>query len=94
MRIAETSITARVGAASVWALLSPLAWTGWEEAAVSLERFFNSPGGMQRFADRWGGDGNQKLDFPITAVDIGVAKREGRLKNDGQVRVRNVRFLD
>lgn len=76
------------------ALLSPLAWTGWQEAAVSLERFFESPDGMQRFADRWGGDGNQKLDFPITAVDIGVAKREGRLKNDGQVRIRNVRFLD
>ena len=76
------------------ATLCPVAWTGWQEVGVILTRFFESPEKMQRFADRWGGDSNQRLDFPIKAVDIGVAKRGSRVADTGQIRIRNVRFLE
>ena len=76
------------------ATLCPMAWTDWQDVGVILTRFFESPEKMQRFADRWGGDSNQRLDFPIKAVDIGVAKRGSRVTDTGRIRVRNVRFLE
>jgi hypothetical protein len=71
-----------------------LTWQGWRELGVNLDAFRESPADKQRLATRWGGDGNQKIDFPITAVDLGVAKRGARVKDRGLVRFRNVRFVE
>ena len=71
-----------------------LAWSGWRDVGVNLKTFLDSPRNMERLAIHWGGDGNQKIDFPVTAVDIGVAKRDARVKDRGQVRFRNVRFME
>ena len=49
---------------------------------------------MERLAIHWGGDGNQKIDLPTTALDIGVVKRGSRTADGGQLRFRKVRFLD
>ncbi len=67
---------------------------GWQEIGVSLEPYFESPKQMQRFITHWDGDENQKIDFPIKAVAIGVAKHGKRVKDGGQVRFRNVRFTE
>jgi hypothetical protein len=71
-----------------------LAWAGWQKAGVNLKTFLESPGNMERLAIHWGGDGNQKIDFPIKALDIGVVKRGSRIADRGQLRFRNVRFMD
>jgi hypothetical protein len=71
-----------------------LSWKGWQECVGNLTAFLGSPPGKQRFHTRWGGDENQRLDFPIKRVDIGVAKRGARTQDKGQVRFRNLRFVD
>jgi hypothetical protein len=71
-----------------------LSWQGWRELGVDLKAFLTSPDHKQRLANRWGGDGNQMIDFPLTAVDIGVAKRSARVKDSGQVRFRNLRLVE
>lgn len=71
-----------------------LIWQGWQEVAVSLEPYIESPKQMQRFITHWGGDENQKIDFPITAIDMGVSKRDKRVRNSGQIGFRNVRFVE
>lgn len=71
-----------------------LTWQGWQELGVNIEAFIESPANMQRLVTRWGGDGNQKIDFPITALDLGVAKRGAGVRDSGQVRFRNVRFME
>jgi hypothetical protein len=71
-----------------------LAWAGWQKAGVNLKTFLESPGNMERLAIHWGGDGNQKINFPIKALDIGVVKRGSRIADRGQLRFRNVRFMD
>jgi len=71
-----------------------LSWQGWQEVGVNLAAFLESPPNKQRLANRWGGDESQLIDFPITAVDIGVAKRGGRTKSAGRIAVRALRFLE
>ncbi len=69
-----------------------LSWQGWQEVAANLAAFVDSPPDRQRLHTRWGGDENQRIDFPLTAVDIGVAKRDARARSSGQVRFRNLRL--
>ena len=71
-----------------------LSWKGWQECAANLAAFLESPPGKQRFHTRWGGDENQTLDFPLTKVDIGVAKRGARVQDKGQIRFRNLRLVE
>jgi len=71
-----------------------LAWSGWQEVGVNLKTFLESPANMERRVIHWEGDGNQRIDFPVRAVDIGVAKRGSRAADRGQVRFRNVRFVE
>lgn len=71
-----------------------LMWQGWQEFGIDLDAFLERPSNMQRLVTRWGGDGNQEIDFPITALDIGVAKRGTRGSDRGLVRFRNVRFVE
>jgi len=71
-----------------------LMWQGWQEFGVDLDAFLERPANMQRLVTRWGGDGDQAIGFPITAVDIGVAKRGARGRDRGLVRFRNVRFVE
>jgi hypothetical protein len=74
-------------------LNSPLAWSGWQDVAANLEPFLKPPPDMERSAKHWGGDGNQVIDFPITAIDVGVAKRDGRSGSGNKLRLKNLRFL-
>jgi len=76
------------------AMATGLAWSGWQDVGINLKPILDSPGKMERLAIHWGGDENQKLDFPVTAIDIGAAKRGARTTDRGQLRFRNVRFLD
>ena len=71
-----------------------LEWKGWQELGIALESFLTSPGKKERSALHWKGDGNQVIDFPITAVDIGIAKRSRRKTDRGTVRLKKVRFVD
>jgi len=71
-----------------------LAWQGWQDVGVNLQTFLESPASMERFAIHWGGDNNQRIDFPIKGMDIGVAKDAIKVKDSGQVRFRNVRFTE
>jgi len=71
-----------------------MAWAGWQDVGVNLKTFLESPREMERLAIHWGGDENQKIDFPTKAIDIGVVKRGSRTTDRGQLRFRNVRFLD
>jgi hypothetical protein len=71
-----------------------LSWAGWQDVGINLKMFLQSPPKMERLAIHWGGDQNQKIDFPIKAIDIGVAKRGSRTSDRGQLRFRDVRFLD
>lgn len=76
------------------AMATGLAWKGFQDVGVNLKTFLQGPAGMERLAIHWGGDGNQKIDFPIKAIDIGVVKRGSRTTDRGQLRFRDVRFLD
>ncbi|MSQ95518.1 MAG: hypothetical protein EXR98_13295 [Gemmataceae bacterium] len=71
-----------------------MAWKGWQNVGVNLQTFLESPPKLERSIIHWGGDQNQKIDFPIKAIDIGVAKHHIRVKDSGQVRFRNVRFTE
>jgi len=71
-----------------------LSWQGWQECAANLVAFLESPSHKQRFHTRWGGDENQMIDFPITRIDIGVAKRGARVRDQGQIRFRNLRVVE
>ncbi|MDO9542985.1 MAG: hypothetical protein Q7J98_11785 [Kiritimatiellia bacterium] len=73
---------------------SCLAWQGWQKVGVNLKTFLESPAKMERLVIHWGGDESQKIDFPIKAIDIGVAKHGARVKDRGQMRFRNVRFME
>jgi len=73
---------------------TPMAWQGWQEAGCNMKEFLESPANMQRFAIHWGGDNNQKIDFPIKAIDIGVAKHWLKVKDAGQIRFKNIRFTE
>jgi hypothetical protein len=66
-------------------LLPPItiAWTGRQEVDLPLGRFAVSPSDLTRLATHWGGDGNQRIDFPVRAVDVGIAKRAGRRADSG-----------
>lgn len=69
-----------------------LSWQGWQEIAIDLVPYVSGPREMERLSIHWGGDANQRIDFPITAVDIGVVKRVTAARMDGQIRFRNIRF--
>jgi len=71
-----------------------LTWTGWQECAANLTAFLESPPDKQRLHTRWEGDENQRIDFPITKVDVGVAKRWARGLDKGLVRFRNLRVVE
>lgn len=70
-----------------------LAWQGWQEVGVNLKNFIESPAKMERSVIHWGGDENQKLDLPIEAIDIGIAKRGGRVKDGGEIKFRQISFI-
>ncbi|MDO9543469.1 MAG: hypothetical protein Q7J98_14275 [Kiritimatiellia bacterium] len=70
----------------------PLKWEGRREIGVNLGPFLELT--KERSVSRWGGDENQKIDFPIQAIDIGVAKRGARVKDSGEVKFRNLRFIE
>jgi hypothetical protein len=72
----------------------PVMWRGWQEFGVELGAFLDAPANMERLVTRWGGDGNQQLDFPVTAIDIGMAKRGARSGDRGRVRFRRLRFIE
>ena len=75
-------------------LKTSLAWQGWQEVGVPLGTFLESPKDLERRALHWGGDHNQKIDFPLQAMDLGIAKRGGRVQDRGKLRLRKVRFLE
>jgi len=70
----------------------PLIWSGTRVIKVDLKRFFQAPPERVIEATHWNGDKNQKIDFPITALDIGVCKREKALKQSGRIGISNLRF--
>ncbi len=74
------------------ALLTGLAWSGWQDVGVNLQPLLASPGQYERQAIHWDGDRNQRVDFPITALDLGVVKRDGRTRDRGRVQFRRIRF--
>ena len=71
-----------------------IAWSGWQDVGINLEAFLKSPQQNELLAIHWGGDHNQRIDFPLRALDIGVVKRGIRSSDRGQVRLRNVRFVN
>ncbi len=76
------------------AFRAPLAWQDRQSIEVDLKPYLESPPDMQRLIVHWGGDENQRIDFPLTAIDIGVAKRSSRSTDDGQLRFSNIRFIE
>jgi hypothetical protein len=76
------------------AFRAPTAWRDWQTIEVDLKPYLQSPPDMQRLIVHWGGNENQKIDFPLTAVDIGIAKREARKADEGRIRFRNIRFVE
>ena len=71
-----------------------IAWSGWQDVGVNLGTFLKGPAQNERLIVHWGGDQNQKIDFPIRTVDVGVVKRGIRTSDRGQIQFRNVRFVD
>lgn len=71
-----------------------ITWSGWQDVGINLKSFLESPPNHERLAIHWGGDHNQRIDFPIRAIDLGVVKRSVRTTDRGQIRFRSVRFVD
>jgi len=69
-----------------------ISWNGPHEIKVDIECFFKAPPERVIEATHWDGDKNQKINFPITALDIGVCKREKALKQSGRIGISNLRF--
>jgi hypothetical protein len=76
------------------AIKSPIMWQGVQEVGINLTPYLKSPPEMRRQAIHWAGDGNQKIDFPITTIDVGIARRSPGAKTTGQVKIRSIRFLE
>ena len=72
---------------------SPVIWNDRQEITINFKKFLKTPPGRERFAIYWGGDGNQKLDFPLTAIDIGISKRDKRTKNSGKIKFGKISFI-
>lgn len=73
---------------------SALAWTGWQEVGIDLAPCITGPRDLERLVIHWGGDGNQKIDFPIRAIDIGIAKRRSLAARTGQIHFRSLTFAE
>jgi len=70
----------------------PLAWSGAHDIKVDLKRFFQAPPDRVINATHWDGDKNQKIDLPITKLDIGICKRERAVKPSGKIEIKDLRF--
>ena len=73
-------------------LKTTLVWQKWLNIGIDLKPYLKSPAKSQRLIIHWSGDENQKIDFPVKIIDIGVSKCSRRIKNKGQIRFRNVQF--
>lgn len=69
-----------------------LAWEGPQEVGINLVSFLESPPKMERHLIHWGGDENQRIDFPLTAIDVGIAKQGSRIKNAGGLGLTKIRL--
>ncbi len=70
----------------------PLRWQGRQDIGINLTPFLKPT--KERTRKHWGGNENQRIDFPITAVEIGVVKRSVRSRNSGMITFGNLRFED
>jgi len=70
----------------------PLRWEGWRKVGVNLGPFLELR--KERTRKHWGGNENQRLDFPVTALDVGVARQNSRTRDVGTVHFRNIRFVN
>ena len=68
-----------------------LSWQGTETLRFDMRSFLAAPR-FNRYGTHWGGDMNQVIDFPIRAIDIGVAKRTAARQSHGRISFRNIRF--
>jgi len=69
-----------------------ITWNDALEIKIDMTDFFKAPTDGTVEATHWSGDQNQKIDFPITKLDVGICKREKMLKTKGLVEISNFRF--
>lgn len=69
-----------------------LSWDGAHEIKVDIQNFLVPPPERVIEATHWDGDKNQKIDFPITALDIGVCSREKAIKQSGRIGISDLHF--
>gem|GEM_PF-6485884 len=69
-------------------------WTGWKTIAFDYSDYTQPSPQNEVRAEHWEGDMNQKIDFPIKQMEIGVAKSAGAEKLAGKIGMLDVRFMN
>ena len=71
-----------------------LDWEGPRRITLDLDPLRHPPPKLVVTCDHWGGDGNQVLDDPVTAVTIGIHDRPDDREGRGRVRVADLAFIE
>ena len=61
---------------------------GWKDVEIKFDYPMIHAG--EKYASIWGGDGNQKPDFPLQGITIGLNDRPDKFKGQGKIQIRNI----
>jgi hypothetical protein len=69
-------------------------WKGFQTVKIEFSDFLKSPKQFEVKSTHWDGDKNQKIDYPITAIDIGVGKTQKAIISKGRYKINTISFFD
>lgn len=67
--------------------------TAWKEFIIDLRPFFKAPDPGEIRGTSWGGDANQKIDFPIKMVELGLWDNVRSFEENRGVDIGQVKFF-
>ena len=65
-----------------------ITFSGWKRVAVKLDFPTINPG--ERYASIWGGDGNQRPDFPLRGLTLGLNDSPDTARESGEIQIRDI----
>ena len=75
-------------------LSSSLKYTDWSDFNICLAEYLKEPFPGEVTGNSWGGDGNQKIDFPITRITIGINDIPDSFIGHGEIEIGKFGFWE
>jgi hypothetical protein len=73
--------------------LGAVDWNGWKMIDASIKELLKGPSSRYDVSCRhWGGDGNQRLDLPITKITIGINDKPDSFSGKGEIGFAWIKF--